>query len=345
LVSSKVGRSTTERKGICFIGPDSPFVKQDINILNRYYNLELITPPKNKKYWPSTIFKIMRSQSKRSAYYCWFAGWHSLFPIIFNYRKLPVIVVVGGYDAANVPEIDYGAFRVFKERIAARFVLRHATKICVVDGSLKKDVMLNAGIDGSNVLTIPTGYDSSYFKPGAPKEDLVITVGAVTAAVSRRKGFEYFIEAARAFPDVKFALVGKWGDGHIDELRSNAPINVIFTGYVTDDQLLEWYQRAKVYCQLSRYEGLPNALCEAMLCECVPVGTNHCGIPTAIGDTGFYAGYGDVKGTVESVSQALLVYKEKGALARQRIASGFKIETREKALVTLIDDSVTNTDH
>jgi len=26
-------------------------------------------------------------------------------------------------------------------------------------------------------------------------------------------------------------------------------------------------------------------LYEAMLCECVPVGTRYCGIPTAIGDT------------------------------------------------------------
>jgi len=46
----------------------------------------------------------------------------------------------------------------------------------------------------------------------------------------------------------------------------------------------------------TKYERLPNALhCEAMLCECVPVGTRYCGIPTAIGDTGLYVPYGDSK--------------------------------------------------
>jgi len=58
-----------------------------------------------------------------------------------------------------------------------------------------------------------------------------------------------------------------------------------FTGIVPDEELIKYYQKAKVY-QLSEYEGLPNALCEAMLCECVPAGTRYCGIPTAIGDTG-----------------------------------------------------------
>lgn len=37
-------------------------------------------------------------------------------------------------------------------------------------------------------------------------------------------------------------------------------IGIEFTGFVSDKELLDWYQRAKVYCQLSRYEGLPNAL-------------------------------------------------------------------------------------
>lgn len=52
-------------------------------------------------------------------------------------------------------------------------------------------------------------------------------------------------------------------------------------------------------------EGLPTAVCEAMLCECVPVGTNRYGIPIAIGDTGFYTEYGDVELTAEAIKKAL----------------------------------------
>ena len=31
------------------------------------------------------------------------------------------------------------------------------------------------------------------------------------------------------------------------------------------EKLIPYYQKAKVYCQLSMREGLPNALCEALL--------------------------------------------------------------------------------
>lgn len=330
-------QSDNGRKRVCLIGSSSPFVSQDIKTLSNNYELTIINPPRRKGSWPRTIWRIFKSQRQCDVYFCWFAGWHSLFAILPNYRRVPVIVIVGGYDAANVPEIEYGAFRNIKERVAARYVLRHATRICVVDGSLKEDVMRNAGVDGKKILTIPTGYDPDHFKPGMAKERLVITVGGVTKAVARRKGYEFFIQAASAFPDVKFAIVGKFGDGYIDELKSKAPSNVIFTGFVSDSELLDWYQRAKVYCQLSRYEGLPNALCEAMLCGCVPVGTKHNGIPTAMADTGFYADYGDVKGTVDAIEKALDAPPERGERARDSISSRFRTEQRERALTELIE--------
>ena len=93
---------------------------------------------------------------------------------------------------------------------------------------------------------------------------------------------------------------------------------------------------AKVYCQLSRYEGLPTALCEAMLCGCVPVGTSYCGIPTAIGDAGFYIPYGDVEATVEATRKALNCDKAKEA--RRRIKDMFPLERREKELVAEISE-------
>ena len=127
--------------------------------------------------------------------------------------------------------------------------------------------------------------------------------------------------------DSSVPIVGKFIDDSVEMLRKIAPKNVEFTGFVPDEELLRWYQRAKVYCQLSRYEGLPNALCEAMLCECVPVGTKYCGIPTAIGDTGFYADFGDVNGTAEAIKKALS-NQNLGKKARDRIKTNFPEEIK-----------------
>src|SRR5262245_53404869 len=41
--------------------------------------------------------------------FCWFASWHALAPVwLARQMKKPSVVVVGGYDTANVPKAHYG---------------------------------------------------------------------------------------------------------------------------------------------------------------------------------------------------------------------------------------------
>jgi glycosyltransferase involved in cell wall biosynthesis len=245
-------------------------------------------------------------------------------------------VVVGGYEVAKVPEIGYGAMLNPKSARRVKYVLQNADTVLTVDDSLKMDAIKNVGVNGENIQTVPTGYDYEKFKPEGEKENLVLTVAYVNNITIKRKGLETFIKVAEILPDIKFAVVGPHLDSCIDKLKSIAGYNVEFTGFVSDEGLLRYYQKAKVYCQLSRYEGLPNALCEAMLCECAPVGTKNCGIPTAIGDTGFYVPYGDGKATAEAIKKALK--SDKGKEARERIKNMFPIEKREDKLLTIIKD-------
>jgi hypothetical protein len=66
--------------------------------------------------------------------------------------KKKSIVIVGGVDAAYVPEINYGRFtQGFYKRRMTIFSLKHATKVLVVDPSLKEDVIKNARVDGYNI--------------------------------------------------------------------------------------------------------------------------------------------------------------------------------------------------
>ncbi len=325
---------------ICFIGNISiSFQKNDYKILNKHFKVELIQPPKKKIEWLKYPFIVAKKIIKCDIVFCWFAGWHSLFPVLISklFRKKS-IVIVGGYDAAYVPEINYGAFTNLKERLPAKYVLKNVDKTLVVDPSLTNDIIKNAGINGENIDYLPTGYDPNYWEPKGKKENLVLTVGSINHSVVKRKGFVTFIKAAKYVPSATFVLIGKFVDDSIDYLKKIAPSNVKFTGFVSDKELLEWYQRAKVYCQLSRYEGLPNALCEGMLCGDIPIGTKYCGIPRAIDDTGFYVAYCDEKATAEAIKKALHTLDELGKKARERIRDNFPIEKREKELVKIIND-------
>jgi glycosyltransferase involved in cell wall biosynthesis len=318
----------------------SSFVQRDIEILEKHFDVKkmkeetFLVPRKGRN--PLLFLRLLQRVVWADVVFCWFANVNAFFSVLFSaFLRKKSLVVVGGYDAAFVPEIGYGIFVNRWSRAQAALVYKHTNKILVVDASLKQDIMNNLNFRVENkIQVVPTGYDVGKWKlVKTYRENMAITVGAVNWSNLKRKGFETFVKAAKRLPSVTFVLIGKHSDDSVRYLKSIASSNVTFPGFVSDTELLRFYQRAKVYCQLSRYEGLPNALCEAMLCGCVPVGTKYCGIPTAIGDTGFYVPYDNVAATVEEIKKALNSNQERKEAARRRIEKTFSLPKREKELV------------
>ncbi len=327
-------------KKICFIGNlSSTFVKRDHEILSKHFKVETAEPPKKILGWVSYLVRIAKKVKKSDIVFAWFAGWHSAPGVFFsNLFGKKSVVVVGGYDCANIPELGYGAFakgRFLKEGMPAKYVFKHADKILVVESSLKEDIVKNAKMSGDNIEYLPTGYDSDYWTPDGKKENIALTVGGGgTLQRIKIKGLDTFVKAAAHLPDIKFIVVGVFGDAK-KYLESIASDNVELIGFLGQDELREYYRKAKVYCQLSIREGLPNTLCEAMLCGCVPVGTDSVpGIRAAMGDTGFYVPYGNVKATADTIRGAFDCFGDKNlvTLPRKKIMKMFSVKKREEYL-------------
>ena len=123
-----------------------------------------------------------------------------------------------------------------------------------------------------------------------------------------------------------------------EQLRQGAPKNVSFSGFVPHEELLETYGKAKVYCQLSRYESFGVALVEAMSCECVPVVTECGALPEIVGDAGFSVPWEDVQSTSTAIRQALRT--PDGKKARERARNMFSMEIRERGLVRIVDELI-----
>lgn len=318
----------------------SSFVERDLEILSKNFNVKEVELPLIKD--PKIIFqnslklvKMLRTILWADLTFSWLADLHAFATVTYSkISSKKSIVVVGGYEVAKIPELQYGALLHSGSSKIIKFIFKNADKVLTVDEGLKIDAIKNIAVDEINILTVPTGYDYTQFKPEGDKENLVLTVSAGDSwERARLKGLDTFVESARYLPLVNFILIGFKGHG-AEKLKSIAPKNVQFIDPLPTPFLIPYYQKAKVYCQFSVREGLPNVLCEAMLCECVPVGSDIPGIRTAIGDTGFYVPIGNPQKCADAIQKAL--FSEKGKEARNRIKLMFPLQRREAELTKII---------
>ncbi len=308
----------------------APFIQDDIDALGKYFSLRV-----RIGHGLRALLSILSSAPASDVVFCWFGSVYA-FAAIAAGRLCGVksLLIVGGVDAARDEELGYGIWLSAWRRPFLRYAFRKADRVLVVDPSLKDSVVLLAGYDGGNIAYLPTGYDGEFWKPMGEKEQIVLTVAIVRSEQTlRRKGIDTLIDAARRLPDVPFHIVGV-APALVAPLRP--PANMTFHAPVSRADVLPFYRQAKVYCQPSRREGLPNALCEAMLCGCVPVATEVNGIPTAVGDAGILIPPGDAGALAAAIRRALAVPPEVGAEGRARIVALFPRERRESELVRII---------
>ena len=122
-----------------------------------------------------------------------------------------------------------------------------------------------------------------------------------------------------------------------DTFYNSISENITIKEFVDHDQMINLLSASKVYLQLSLSEGLPNTLCEAMLCECIPIGSDVNGIPKAIGNTGYVLKVKNVDILKSYIEEALKMDANQGALARERIMSMFPLSKRIEGLKTIIN--------
>lgn len=325
--------SRSKRGKIALIYYSFPsFVKQDYEILSKKFDANKVNFRGLKD-----ISAVASAVLSSDLSFSWFAGGHAFLAVLLSkiFGKKS-IVIAGGYDVASVPEIDYGQFtQLWHKRVMTKLALRYADLVLPVSDFTEKEVLRRT--TPKDIRTIYNGIDTSKFRADKQdgKENLVITVGSVNRSNLKRKGLETFVKSARLVPEAKFMVIGREEDDSADYLRSIAPTNVLLMGFISDRELLELYQRARVYVQVSAYESFGMSLAEAMLCECVPVVTDRGALPEVAGDIGFYVPYGDEKATADGIRAALK--SNNGADARRRIEDHFSSKRRENALIESIN--------
>jgi glycosyltransferase involved in cell wall biosynthesis len=335
-------KSDTVKK-ILFVTPSaqSPFVINDASTLSQLGPTAILgvdTLPFPRKL--SLLSRLFSSFSRNEIRLLVLFFSPPLYaPFVVTLAKLfriKVVVITGGYDTTYVPVIDWGEMKTWWKRVAQRYALSLVDLVLAFSDFSKADILKYAR--PRQIRTLYFGVDTEHFKPSGKKEPMVLTVCfQVNASTLIQKGIRTMIESARSIPEAQFVINGKVSDEEaMIETRRTAPPNVIFNDkFSSDEELLQLYQRAQVYCQVSAHEGFGIANIEAMSCGCISVGTTNTSLPEVVGDAGFLVPFNDVAATTDAIRRALRS-PELGTRARARIVENFKPETRERPFLSEI---------
>lgn len=145
---------------------------------------------------------------------------------------------------------------------------------CITDFQRRK--LIQAGFPPEKIAVIPNSMDVPPLT--------VCEAGnyvAYSGRISREKGVDMIIEAARRHPDIPFKLAGAVRD---TDLVADLPSNVELAGYLSGEKLRDFYANARFFVMASRwYEGFPMTILEAARFAKPMVAPDHGGFTEIIG--------------------------------------------------------------
>lgn len=229
---------------------------------------------------------------------------------------------------SDVPKFNPDRF-YFQHRFTRpllKKICKNAIKIC--SPSIYLSNLIKKNIGNVEINHIPNGINLETFRLNytRPKENIILSSGRLL----KRKGFHTLIKAVR---DVELPFeVHIAGDGpyrqHLEKMAIGSKTKIIFHGWLEKEsrQLIELYEKAKIYVLVSSRENASIALLEGMAAGTAVISTNVSGCPETVGDAGFLIDYDDHKRLQDilvELGQKPEILTQFGEKVRKRIQTNF----------------------
>ena len=199
----------------------------------------------------------------------------------------PAAIVATVHDVSYVDHPEYfPCWRSRQLRLTVRNTVARAAKIIAPSEFSRREIMRVYGVERDKVVAIPNGV-SSAFRPVSREAALarvmrrfalpapfVLTVGDLQLRKNQTgliRAFEALIREQPSLPH-HLVLVGKdnWFSSTVRSAARKSAVasRIHFTGWIGDEELLDFYNAADAFVFPSLYEGFGLPVLEAMACGC-----------------------------------------------------------------------------
>ncbi len=245
----------------------------------------------------------------------------------------PFVVTIYDLSFLHYPE----AFRPWNRWYLSRFTAlsaRRARRVIAISESTKRDVVSLLGVPADRVDVIYCGTDDIFHPLPADEvaqfrceralpDRFILFLGTLEPRKNVRTLVQAYGQWRKAEPDIPKLVVAGGKGWYYDQIFAEVEAlglagEVIFPGYVRQEELPLWYNAADLFVYPSRFEGFGLPVLEAMACGTPVVTTNVSSLPEVAGDAALLTPPDDETQLIEAMRRVL----SDRALRQEMMAKG-----------------------
>lgn len=319
-ILSELAKQYPEDKYVLFRNFDF----KEYDNLTQYQNIEIVDVPYTKEsglkniLWHQWLFqKLLKKYKCDIAYIPNFT--------LLLWKTIPTIVTIHDLIEYNVPDKFSKARMFYRKQVCDPLMAKKSNHILTVSKSSYKDIISYLGVKPSKLTLTLNATDRNVFKkyskekiiPAIKKYNLeykkyLLFVGTIDFP---GKNIKTIIEAffnlrsKNELNGIKLVIIGKNGFNSkvIYDFVNASPFKdeVIFTGYLNDDDLPKYYTGATIMLYLSLFEGFGLPVLEAMSCATPVICSNTSCFPEIVEELDVKVPPTDVNAVEEKILKIL----------------------------------------
>lgn len=237
------------------------------------------------------------------------------------FSPCPTVVTLHDLIPLKHPETEKFAAQMYW-RLQIPIAARRSSFIITDSEHARREILADFALPQDKVRAIMLGFDPLMSTPrseatgknilakyGLPA-DYLLYVGTIQP----RKNLDTLIQAFNSLKQTgavekKLVIVGRKGwlyeQLFADIKAMNLESDVIFTGFVPDEELSYIYDHAAVFVYLSFFEGFGLPPLEAMACGVPVITSNTTSLPEVVGDAGITVTPADVSAVAAAINKVL----------------------------------------